>query len=109
MFLRNAWYVAAWDREVTSERPFARVLLNEPVVLYRTRAGRVVALEDRCCHSHFPLHEGSIVADLIECGYHGFTYDATGKCVRVPGQDSVPPAARVRSYPVVEQIGRAHV
>jgi phenylpropionate dioxygenase-like ring-hydroxylating dioxygenase large terminal subunit len=103
MFLRNAWYVAAWDREVTAERPFARVLLNEPVVLYRNRAGKVVALEDRCCHRHFPLHEGTILGDLIECGYHGFTYDATGKCVRVPGQDVVPPAARVRSYPVVER------
>jgi vanillate O-demethylase monooxygenase subunit len=78
-------------------------LLNEPVVLYRTPAGQVVALEDRCCHRQYPLHKGTIAGDLIECGYHGFTYDATGKCVRVPGQDVVPAAARVRSYPVVER------
>ncbi len=103
MFLRNAWYVAAWDHEVSSERPFGRVLLNEPVVLYRTRDGKVVALEDRCCHRHFPLHRGTIAGDCLECGYHGFTYDATGKCVRVPGQESVPAGARVRSYPVVER------
>ena len=47
MFMRNAWYVAAWTHEISGERPFGRVLLNEPVVLYRTPAGQVVALEDR--------------------------------------------------------------
>ncbi|HLB15359.1 MAG TPA: Rieske 2Fe-2S domain-containing protein [Burkholderiales bacterium] len=93
MFLRNAWYVAAWDHEVTAERPFGRCLLNEPVVLYRTRSGAVAALEDRCCHRHFPLHRGAVAGDFLECGYHGFTYDASGKCVRVPGQDVVPAAA----------------
>jgi vanillate O-demethylase monooxygenase subunit len=103
MFLRNAWYVAAWDHEVSAERPFGRLLLNEPIVLYRTRDGRAVALEDRCCHRHYPLHRGSIAGDCLQCGYHGFTYDATGKCVRVPGQDIVPAGAKVRSYPVVER------
>jgi len=30
MFLRNAWYVAAWDRAVAAGVPLGRVLLNEP-------------------------------------------------------------------------------
>ena len=30
-------------------------------------------------------------------------FDPTGKCVRVPSQERVPPSARVRSYPVVER------
>ena len=41
-FINNAWYVAGWDREITTE-PRARTLLNQPVVLYRTpgrQAGR---------------------------------------------------------------------
>jgi vanillate O-demethylase monooxygenase subunit len=47
MFVRNAWYVAAWDHEVTRTLK-RRVLLDEPVVLFRTDAGKPVALEDRC-------------------------------------------------------------
>ena len=70
MFMRNAWYVAAWNHEVGSERPFGRILLNEPLVLYRTKAGTVVALEDRCCHRHYPLHKGTLVEDCIQCYYH---------------------------------------
>ena len=105
MFLKSAWYVAAWDHEVTGDKPFGRILINEPVVLYRTGAGKVVALEDRCCHRHYPLHKGKLVDDCIQCYYHGFTYDETGRCVRVPSQPKVPEGARVRSYPVVERYG----
>ena len=54
MFLYNAWYVAAWSTEV-GEKPLARTLLEEPVVLYRGADGRAVALEDRCCHRALPL------------------------------------------------------
>ncbi len=104
MFLRNAWYVAAWDTEIGRE-PLARTLLGEPVVLFRTRDGRAVALEDRCCHRHLPLSLGSVIGDELQCGYHGLRFDAAGACVAVPGQTTVPPGAMVRSYPVVERHG----
>lgn len=102
MFLKNSWYVAAWDREVTRDL-LARTFLGEPVVLYRRRDGTPVALEDRCCHRHLPLSMGSLKEDLLQCGYHGLRFDASGKCVEIPGQDSVPPQARVRAYPLVER------
>lgn len=102
MFLRNAWYVAAWDREV-GRLPLARTILNEPIVFYRTEDGSPVALEDRCCHRHLPLSLGNIIGDDLQCGYHGLVFDATGACVEVPGQSSVPPDGRVRSYPLVER------
>lgn len=103
MFMRNAWYVAAWDHEVTGDRPFGRVMLGEPVVLYRMKSGAVVALEDRCCHRHYPLHKATLLDDQLECAYHGFTYDCTGKCVRIPGQATIPETARVKRYPVIER------
>jgi vanillate O-demethylase monooxygenase subunit len=103
MFLKNAWYVAAWDHEISAERPFGRIVTGEPIVLYRMRNGEVVALEDRCCHRHYPLHKATLADDRLECAYHGFTYDCTGRCVRIPGQAAIPEAARVRRYPVVER------
>jgi phenylpropionate dioxygenase-like ring-hydroxylating dioxygenase large terminal subunit len=103
MFLRNCWYVAAWDHEVTRMTLLRRTLLGEPVVFYRTEDGKPVALEDRCCHRHAPLSRGRLKGDAIECPYHGFTYDPSGACIAVPGQAAIPPGARVRSYPVVER------
>ena len=102
MFLRNCWYVAAWDHEI-EDRPLGRILLNEPVVLYRKSDGTPVALENRCCHRHAPLSLGTVVGDHLQCGYHGLVYDPTGACVNVPVQSSIPPTARVRCYPVVER------
>jgi phenylpropionate dioxygenase-like ring-hydroxylating dioxygenase large terminal subunit len=101
-FLRNSWYVAAWDREV-SRTPLARTLLGEPVVLFRTEGGQAVALEDRCCHRQLPLSMGKLEGDRLRCGYHGLVFDTAGKCVEIPGQQSIPPQAKVRSYPAVER------
>lgn len=103
MFLRNAWYVAAWATELDGG-PLGRTILNEPVVLFRTPDG-VAALEDRCCHRGLPLSLGKAIGDRIQCGYHGLEFDASGACVRIPGQSRIPPGAEVRSYPVAERYG----
>jgi phenylpropionate dioxygenase-like ring-hydroxylating dioxygenase large terminal subunit len=103
-FLRNAWYICALSDEVTS-KPLARRLLDEPVVLYRTLDGSCVGLADRCCHRGVPLSLGKVIDDCIQCAYHGFTFDRTGRCVRVPSQKSAPAAAHVRNYPLLERCG----
>ena len=102
MFLRNAWYVAAWADEIRNQ-PLGRRICNEPIVLFRDNDNRVAALEDRCCHRGAPLHRGTVVERGIECGYHGLIIDGGGRCVHVPGQSHIPDNARVRSYPVVEK------
>lgn len=102
MFVTQAWYMAAWSAEVTGE-PLGRRIINEPLVLFRTDEGEVIALEDRCCHRGFPLAHGKVIGRNIQCGYHGLEFNGRGECVRVPGQDLIPPNARVRSYPVVER------
>jgi phenylpropionate dioxygenase-like ring-hydroxylating dioxygenase large terminal subunit len=101
-FARNQWYVAAYGREVGREL-FARTVLGEPIVFYRTESDDVVGLADRCVHRRFPLSESRLDGDRIVCGYHGFTYARAGSCVSVPGQTRIPRTARVPSYPVVEQ------
>lgn len=102
MFVRNAWYIAAWSDEV-AKSPLARRILGEPVVLFRDASGTVAALQDRCCHRGAPLSRGEVVERGIQCGYHGLVFDTAGKCVLVPGDHKVPPGAQVRSYPVVER------
>jgi phenylpropionate dioxygenase-like ring-hydroxylating dioxygenase large terminal subunit len=101
-FVRNVWYVAAWADEL-ADRPLARRILNEPVVLFRDDRGRAAALADMCCHRGAPLSCGTVIASGIECGYHGMVYDGTGACVHIPGQVHIPAKARVRSYRVLEK------
>ena len=104
MFIRDAWYIAAWADEI-GEKPLARRICNEPMVLWRDRDGKASALIDMCCHRGAPLSIGQVTDLGLECGYHGLTFDAGGGCVRIPGQARIPERAAVRSFPVVEQDG----
>ena len=105
MFIRNAWYVAAWADEII-DRPVGRRILDEPVVVYRDAATKTAtALADFCCHRGAPLSAGRCVANGIECGYHGMIYGADGVCSHIPGQVHIPAKARTRSYPLVEKDG----
>jgi phenylpropionate dioxygenase-like ring-hydroxylating dioxygenase large terminal subunit len=101
-FARNQWYVAAYGTEV-SRRLLGRTICGEPIVLYRSAKGDPVALADRCVHRQYRLSASSLDGDNLVCGYHGFTYDTDGTCVKVPGQRRIPRTARVKRYPVVEQ------
>ena len=100
-FIQNAWYVAAWAHEVPADGLFARTVIGEPLLLYRTASDEVVALEDRCCHRQAPLSRGRKEGDCVRCGYHGLKFDRHGIGVEVPGMEAVPPKACVRSFPVV--------
>lgn len=104
MYLRNAWYAAALTSEV-DRSPKGFRILGEDIVIYRTLDGAAAALEDACPHRKLPLSKGFVDGDCIECGYHGLTFDRTGKCVRSPTQERIPPTAVVRSYPVVDRWG----
>ncbi|MER7807512.1 aromatic ring-hydroxylating dioxygenase subunit alpha [Streptomyces sp900116325] len=103
-FARNQWYVAAYGSEIGREL-FTRTICGESILFWRTEAGEVTAMADRCVHRRFPLSEkpSRLEGDTVVCGYHGFTYGADGVCVSVPGQKRVPRTARLTSYPVAEQ------
>jgi vanillate O-demethylase monooxygenase subunit len=102
MFLRDYWYVAAWNHEV-SDKPLGRLILGEPIVMYRKADGSPVALEDRCPHRRVPLSLGQVINDELQCGYHGLRFSSEGVCTAVPTQTRIPPKAKVRVYPVVER------
>lgn len=102
-YLRNAWYAAAWDNEI-ADKPLGRTLLNQPIVFYRDEAGKPVALSDRCPHRYAPLSKGKIVDGTIQCPYHGLRFGSTGACVHNP-HGSIPKAARVSAFPLLEKYG----
>lgn len=99
---RNGWYVAAFVREI-GEALLSRWILNQPVVLYRKADGTAVAVDGRCPHRHYPLGASKRVGDAIQCGYHGITFGADGKCTFVPSQSTIPGVYAIRAYPLVER------
>jgi len=104
MFLRNAWYAAAWEREI-GEAPYATRILGHDVAIFRGASGTYAALDDACPHRKVPLSMGRVKGDDLECGYHGLIFDCAGTCVRTPTGDRPPQGSNVRSYPIEPRYG----
>lgn len=104
-FLRNTWYMAMWSQDLEPGKLLGRKILNESIVFFRKADGTVSALADVCPHRFAPLRLGALLPnDRVQCGYHGLEFDPAGNCVFNPhGNGTIPPAARVRAYPVVEK------
>src|SRR3954462_2702193 len=104
MFPKNSWYVAAAGHEL-GRTLLKRTIADEQLILYRTEAGNPVAMLDICPHRHAPLSLGRLVGDNIECGYHGITFDSSGRCPRIPGESRILERCAATTFPAIERWG----
>lgn len=83
LFMSN-WYIACTEREL-KQKPIARTILGNHIVLFRVGDNKVAALLDRCPHRNIPLSQGWVKNNQLTCRYHGWSFDALGICQEVPG------------------------
>lgn len=104
--ITNFWHPIALSAEVTDQpKPFR--LLGEDLVLFRDDQG-VAAFKDLCIHRGTALSLGSITDGRLTCAYHGWQYDRTGACVRIPSIPegaSIPRKARAIVYQAQDAYG----
>ena len=107
-FVRNAWYAAGPSVAFEPGKLTGHRICGRPMVIWRAQDGKIVVLDDRCAHKRFPLSKGRLMEDgTLECAYHGLRYDCTGTCVKVPSQPNapIPPNAKAKPFPTIEQDG----
>ncbi|MEO1238295.1 MAG: Rieske (2Fe-2S) protein [Pseudomonadota bacterium] len=100
---KDLWHAVARSRDL-GKKPQRVVFQGNPVVLFR-HAGGVAALLDQCPHRLVELSKGRVIADSIECPYHGWRFSPDGNCVAIPGCLTDLPRARVRRYSACEVEG----
>jgi hypothetical protein len=100
------WYPVARSRNLKRGKTLAVHFAGDPIVLVRPKDGSCFALEDRCAHRQVPLNAGVVCPKGLRCGYHGWTYDATGRCVDIPYLSTAKQCPNgVRGYPCREAYG----
>jgi phthalate 4,5-dioxygenase oxygenase subunit len=85
-YFRRFWHPIALSRELPErDGPPIRVkVMDEELVAFRDTQGRVGLVEPRCAHRGADLFFGRNEEGGIRCIYHGWKYDATGKCIELP-------------------------
>lgn len=104
----NQWYVVLESNEVPRGRPIGVTRFGERMVFWRTAAGDPVCLQDTCPHRGAALSLGRLQHETIECPFHGFTFDPSGRCTRIPANGrtaEVPKAFQTPAYPAREAHG----
>src|SRR5271170_370725 len=104
--LRRFWYpVMPVTSLADGPKPFT--LLGQAIVLWLDGEGRPAAMVDRCCHRTAKLSLGFVKDGASSCGYHGWTFDRTGRCIRIPQakEDAKTPKFSVQSYRAEEHYG----
>lgn len=104
--LRRFWYpVMPVANLADGPKPFT--LLGQSIVLWLDGDGKPSALIDRCCHRTAKLSLGFVKDGAISCGYHGWTFDRTGRCIRIPqAKDAAKtPKFSVQGYRAEERYG----
>ena len=83
--LRRYWHVVGAVSELTKEKPKKRVrVLGEDLVLFRNQNGTYGLVAEHCAHRGASLYYGFVEEDGLRCAYHGWKYDAGGRCLEQP-------------------------
>lgn len=100
----NRWYAILDPREVPRGKPLGVQRLGHRLVLWRTADGVLHCTSDVCPHRGAALSLGKLEGDCIACPFHGFTFDASGRCTQVPAHPKmkIPSKLSVRSWAVRE-------
>jgi phenylpropionate dioxygenase-like ring-hydroxylating dioxygenase large terminal subunit len=106
--IANQWYVLLESDEV-KRQPVGVTRMGEKMVFWRDGDGKVICMPDKCCHRGIELSTGVVLDNgRLQCPFHGFEYDATGRVVVIPANGRsapVPRAFHVPPYPTHEAHG----
>jgi phenylpropionate dioxygenase-like ring-hydroxylating dioxygenase large terminal subunit len=103
--LARFWHPVARSAHV-KDKPVAAKLLDENLVVFRTSLGVTVA-RDICLHRGAKLSLGEMAGDELVCGFHGFHYDHSGHCTRIPAHPGIPIPGKLclQTFASVERYG----
>ena len=82
-YIRHFWIPICMSLELTDTPRFLKIM-DEELVAFRDKSGRIGVLHAHCCHRGASLEYGLIQERGIMCCYHGFKFDIDGTCLEVP-------------------------
>ena len=99
----RGWFCVGTDYEFTSV-PRKIDCFGTSLVAYRgADDGKVHILDGHCPHMGANLAGGNVVGNSVVCPFHAWSWGSDGMCNHIPYAKKIPPKARIRPWPVMEQ------
>eukprot|EP00596_Hydrurales_sp_CCMP1899_P003925 CAMPEP_0119036086 /NCGR_PEP_ID=MMETSP1177-20130426/3553_1 /TAXON_ID=2985 /ORGANISM="Ochromonas sp, Strain CCMP1899" /LENGTH=449 /DNA_ID=CAMNT_0006995367 /DNA_START=209 /DNA_END=1555 /DNA_ORIENTATION=- len=101
---KQQWYAVTYDFNLPTKqdlKPYAYSIFDQELTFWRDDQGVIRCSEDKCPHRNARLSEGSVENGQIECLYHGWKFDKSGDCVKIPQllpDAKIPKQACVKMY-----------
>lgn len=111
--LKRTWQPVALSADIPAGSAIEYCLLDERLFVARMADGRILAGPERCPHKGFRLSQGSCVDGNWVCPYHGWRFDADGRCTAIPSLqdpgDRLLSRASIDAYETAERYGMVWV
>jgi phenylpropionate dioxygenase-like ring-hydroxylating dioxygenase large terminal subunit len=102
----DGWFCVADSHELAPGELKAVRYVGRELILWRTASGEARLADAHCPHlgAHIGVG-GKVLDDTLRCPFHGWRFDAAGRCVEVPYAKRIPPHAALTMWPVAERNG----
>jgi phenylpropionate dioxygenase-like ring-hydroxylating dioxygenase large terminal subunit len=111
MFPRDEWWVIAASADIR-RKPVKLRRFGRELALWRDAGGAIHCVDDLCPHRGASLAAGRVVDGELECPFHGFRFDGTGRCTLAPcegGPEAAPSHVVARHYEIREGHGLVYL
>lgn len=104
----NGWYAVISEKEIKKGQVIPIRSLGRDMVAFRTESGTISVLDAHCPHQGSHLgHGGAVKGETIECPFHKWCFDTSGKCQKIPYSSCIPRGKKseIHAYPILQRLG----
>lgn len=99
----RGWHCLGLARDYRDGKPHGVSAFGTRLVVFAGEDGQLRAMNAWCPHMGADLSIGRIEGNTVVCRFHGWGFGADGACSRIPYSKTIPPKARVRTWPTLEE------
>ncbi len=99
----RGWHCLGLASDYRDGKPHGISAFGTRLVAFQGEDGNVHVINAWCPHMGADLSIGRIEGNTVVCRFHGWGFGGDGACTHIPYSKTIPPKARVRAWPTLEQ------